>query len=244
MGGAVGAGGAGGAISYNGSDTLLAYYRFDSSTGTTAVDSSGHARDGELGSNAAAPMPSWVDGKLGGGLELNGQNWVSVAYSPAWNEIEAKSAFTLAAFVRPSMLFGGWSMALSRQYNATALEHFGLGLHDSKVGGLAHTAPDPNRFCNASAEVALDVWVHMAATYDGSKLRVYQDGVRICDREVTGAVPKDDTQTGLIIGGNINNAALGVQETLTGAIDEVVLYSRALSETEIDALVLGVPPAE
>ena len=135
-------------------------------------------------------------------------------------------------------------MAVSRQYNATMLEHFGLGLHDGKVGGLAHTGPDPNRFCSAPSEVALNAWVHLAATYDGSTLRVYQDAVQICERDVTGSVPNDDTQNGLIIGGNVNNAANGVQETLTGMIDEVVLYSRALGGTEIDALALGMPPPE
>lgn len=67
--------------------------------------------------------------------------------------------------------------------------------------------------------------IHAVLTYDGTTARLYQNGVLI-DEEAGGYVPPDPTNT-MFIG------YYGSGTSLQGAIDEVALYDRALTEAEI-----------
>ena len=51
---------------------LLEYYKFDETTGTTAADLSGYAR------NATVTAPAWTTGKFGNALSLNGSTTTAV----------------------------------------------------------------------------------------------------------------------------------------------------------------------
>ena len=74
----------------------------------------------------------------------------------------------------------------------------------------------------------LNTWTHLAATYDGTVLALYVNGVQAATLVVSGPLI---TSTGALqIGGN---AIWG--EWFNGLIDEVRVYNRALSATEIQA---------
>ena len=73
----------------------------------------------------------------------------------------------------------------------------------------------------------LNTWSHLAATYDGTTLRIY--GERRPGRTATvrpAALPASANP--LRIGGN-----LGVGRDFKGRIDEVRIYNRALSAAEM-----------
>ena len=74
----------------------------------------------------------------------------------------------------------------------------------------------------------LETWTHLAVTYNGTRLRLFTNGVLTANLPVTG-VPV--TSTGALrIGGN---AIWG--EFFTGVIDEVKIHNRALTAAEITA---------
>jgi hypothetical protein len=79
-----------------------------------------------------------------------------------------------------------------------------------------------------TAAVALNTWTHLATTYDGTTLRMFVNGVEVSNRAVGGNIR---TSTGVVrIGGN------GVWgEYFSGLIDDVKIYNRALSASEIQA---------
>ena len=73
-----------------------------------------------------------------------------------------------------------------------------------------------------SAQVPLNAWTHLAATYDGATLRLYVNGTQVGSKPQTGSIP---ASTGpLRIGGNSIWS-----EWFRGLIDEVRVYSRALT---------------
>jgi hypothetical protein len=80
-------------------------------------------------------------------------------------------------------------------------------------------------------------WVHVAATRgeDGKK-RLYIDGVEVA----SDGGPREPLGTGehpLTIGGHINPKNPGkITQRLHGAVDELALFSRTLSASEIAAL--------
>jgi hypothetical protein len=77
-----------------------------------------------------------------------------------------------------------------------------------------------------TASLPLNTWSHLAVTYDGANLRLYVNGALVSTTAVTGSMA---ASTGVLrLGGNSVWS-----EWYAGLIDEVRLYSRALSQSEI-----------
>jgi len=72
----------------------------------------------------------------------------------------------------------------------------------------------------------LDTWYHLVLTYDGSSLILYVNGNETDNNSVTGT-PKNNGR-GIWIGSDNNN-----QKFFNGNIDEVTIYERALSPSEV-----------
>jgi hypothetical protein len=72
----------------------------------------------------------------------------------------------------------------------------------------------------------VNAWTHVALTYDGSALRLFVNGTQVATRSVGGTIQSSTNP--LWIGGNQPYG-----EYFTGLIDEVRVYSRALSATEV-----------
>jgi hypothetical protein len=83
-----------------------------------------------------------------------------------------------------------------------------------------------------TSTLPLNTWSHLASTYDGTTLRLYVNGVQVASRAQTGAIPADPGP--LTLGGD---GFYG--QFFTGRIDEVQIYDRALSQTEIQRNMSG-----
>ena len=81
---------------------------------------------------------------------------------------------------------------------------------------------------DGTAALALNVWTHLAATYDGSAVRLYVDGAQVGQLLYTGSIQTSNAV--LRIGGNSVRA-----EWFQGLIDEVRVYNRALSAAEVQS---------
>ena len=69
-----------------------------------------------------------------------------------------------------------------------------------------------------TAQLPLNTWSHLAATYDGANLRLYVNGTLVATRPTTGALAVGSGP--LRIGGN----SFAADEFFTGLIDEVRVY--------------------
>ena len=74
----------------------------------------------------------------------------------------------------------------------------------------------------------VNAWTHIAFTYDGTTQRLYVNGTQVATKATTGAI--QTTNNPLWIGGNQPYG-----EYFNGLIDEVRVYSRALSQSEIQS---------
>jgi Concanavalin A-like lectin/glucanases superfamily len=90
-----------------------------------------------------------------------------------------------------------------------------------RVGGV-------DRSVAGVSPLPLNAWTHLATTYDGSTLRLYVNGAEVGTQATSGAI---QVSTGrLRIGGNAIWS-----EWFAGRIDEVRIYTRALTAAEIQA---------
>jgi len=212
---------------------LVAAYSFDEGTGATATDASG---SGNTGTTSGA---TWTTaGRFGQALSFDGVNdWVTVADS---NSLDLTTGMTLEAWVNPAAM-SSWRTALVKERSGSGDLAYGLYAHNNdpnpavtiNVAGAYYESP-------GTSQVPLNTWTHLAATYDGATLRLFVNAQQVSSQAVTGAMVNSTSP--LRIGGN---AVWG--EYFQGRIDEVRLYNRALTSTEIQTDMnapVGNPPTD
>jgi methionine-rich copper-binding protein CopC len=137
---------------------------------------------------------------------------------PMTESLAFSSAFTFAAWIAPTT-FG-------RERNLWRTPGAVLTLRaEGTVVPVAILSDEQIGFVS-SGVLPLDIWSHVAMTYDGSMLRLYINGADAGSRAATGTLVPPSPQEGGFLGG---------ASAFAGAIDELRLYRRALSASEIAA---------
>lgn len=205
--------------------SLIASWKFDESTGTTASDSSGNSNDGTISG------ATWSAGKVGSALSFNGINDSFNAGNPA--SLQITGALSMEGWVRiddlsvSSSLFGkghglgspanyGYFLTYYAPTKAIYFDTYNTSIRD----GFSKT--------NAIID---NGWHHIAATWDGTTStngkKLYIDGVLIAQK--TSAISSM---------GNLSyDFRIGIDSVNSrpakAAIDEVKVYNRALSAAEV-----------
>jgi hypothetical protein len=210
---------------------LVGWWRFNEGSGSTCTDSSGNGHDGTI-----LGTPQWASGPEGFGT--------AVVFNPnicqgvdcgVFDPTEGAGQFTLA-------LWAFWDGTGDFQHFFTKSNGWGADtmMFQVELWG-AHTDATYTDRVGVSYQPAGSVpfsvmpkneWVHLAWTFDGSNLRLYLNGV-----DEQGPKP-------FSIGPNIDAPILiGVDDTRArvfhGPLDDVRIYSHALSESEILAAMQG-----
>ena len=200
---------------------LMGWWKLDEGIGTTAVDWSGHNNHGEFMGD-----PQWVLGQDGGALEFDGDDYVDTGYT------EDLVNYTITAWVMsPEAPSGGAASGpLHRennyQFNWNHDNDVFRGAAAMNVGGQWHAAKYMPLFANT--------WYHLAATYDGDVLNAYRDGVLITSNPAPSGDPEAETNSAKLA----RHAATATQ-FFTGTIDDARVYSRALTQDEIQQVMRG-----
>jgi Concanavalin A-like lectin/glucanases superfamily/Domain of unknown function (DUF1929)/Bacterial Ig domain len=199
---------------------LVAAYGFNEGSGATVGDASGG------GANGTLTGASWsTAGKNGGALSFNGTSaWVTVPDTAA---LHLSTGMTVEAWVRPAAT-SGWRSVLTKERGG-GLSYALYGYAGAaKPPGVYGNTGGSDAGASAGSALPLNTWSHLAGSYDGSTLRLYVNGVQVATQPVTGALVSSTAP--LRIGGN---SVWG--EYFSGLIDDVRVYNRALTPTEIQS---------
>jgi hypothetical protein len=195
---------------------LVAAYGFDEASGTSATDASGR------GHTATISGAVWTSGgKYGSALAFDGMDdSATVADTSA---LDLTTGLTIEAWVRPTAL-AGWRTVVLKE-RSSGLSYALYASDDaSRASGFVRRSSDVGVV--SPAALPLNSWTHLAVTYDGATLRLYVNGNQVRSRTQTGAVVT--SSNALKIGGN---SVWG--EYFAGLIDDVRIYSKALTVAEI-----------
>jgi hypothetical protein len=209
---------------------LIAWWSFDEGSGHTVVDKTGRGADGQIRGNAV-----WTNGRHGKALLFDGASVVDCGNPEA---LKTGNAFTVEAWICPEEWIPGTfhgvvaKMPNKAPYAGWALYHAG---YNDLFQVAANIGSVDNRLGTAPPREGR--WHHVAFTFDGQKLRLFTDGRAVGFKATKGALVVN--QEPLLIGQMYQKA---VNTGFRGAIDEVRLYDRALSEAEL-ASNAGVPLA-
>ena len=199
---------------------LVAAYGFNEGAGPTVGDGSG------MGNAGTVQGPVWTTaGKYGKALSFDGSNdFVTVPDSAT---LDPGAAMTLEAWVRPTAS-SGWRTVLLKENGTGALAYSLYSASGTnRPSAWAAVGGGPGSVIGTAA-VPLNAWTHLAATYDGSNLRLYVGGVLKVTQANSGSVA--NTAEPLRIGGNAIWS-----EWFAGQIDEVRVYNKALTVAQIQA---------
>lgn len=206
---------------------LVAHWPFDEGNGTVTVDVSGNGHHGTLVNG-----PEWTKGPA---LDFDGvDDLVDVGTFDV-----PGSELTLAAWILPQDLTNcpAADCRILAKATGTAEDahYFMLSTIDSggvKLRFRLKTAGVTSTLIASAGDLFEGAWVHAAAVYDGSAMRLYLDGVEVGSTAKSGSISLDDTVP-VWIGGSPGGAT---ERPWDGLVDDVRIYDRALSQAEIMAL--------
>jgi VanZ family protein len=211
--------------------TLEAYWKLDERGGRSALDSSGHGLDGTF-----RGAPKRVAGMRGGAVALDGaKDYIDFGRSTT---LRLAGSMTISAWIN-STVFPRDDAAIVSSHNPLGYQldttvdkgprTVGFKLADSCGQLMARYGRTP---------LALNTWYHVVGVYDAEArtLDVYVNG-ELDNGELDGSVTGRQTSSreAVFVGRRSNTKGF----EFAGIIDDVHIYSRALTPSEIVAEMQG-----
>lgn len=218
-------------VSYTLTDGLIVDFDMDS-----MVDNAVSNKADDKAFTVQGTAPTLVDGKEGHNkaLQFDGKtNYIDLGkdYQILQNQT------TIAAWVKVDSSPNGLSRITCRSRTAVQDEK-DLSLYVRNNGKL-ETQGTPSWLASNEGAVALDQWQHVAVTYDGTIQNLYVNGEIVQTAQVTDAEIDPNWQAvSLLVGAGWNEegtAPFG-DHMFKGALDDLKIYTRPLSQAEIKTL--------
>ena len=222
---------------------LVAHWKFDEGTGSTANDSAGVNHGTVYGA-------SWTTaGAVGGALQFDGAyDYVTVPDNASqqistnqitvsgWIKLNAEVVNTQSRIICKQELAGppwhGWGLEIfGAGYNNSGSTGNQLNWHDSNGSHVNHLSP---------TDLNVSQWYHVAVTDNAGLVTIYVDGQQDYSSGSGAGIPA------------ALNAPIQIGTTnwnpikyyfFNGVIDELRVYNRALSREEIAQLAVPAPGA-
>jgi hypothetical protein len=206
---------------------LAGWWKLDELSGTTATDYSGNGNNGTLTNG-----PIWTPGQLGGALSFDGVNdWVDIGNPNILNPV---NAISVCAWVKTPAPTPTIQMVVNKddagfQY---VLRITGSGQMFFRVSNAATTV-----FPSITGNTTLlaNTWYHACGTYTNAgngAVNLYLNGIADATT-VTGSITMANNNNRHVAIGNRYSA---LDFPFSGVIDDVRIYNRELSASDVAAL--------
>jgi hypothetical protein len=198
---------------------LVGHWTFDEGSGSTAADSSGN---GNAGTVSGA---TWTTGKFNGALSFNGGT--AMVTVPDSASLDSTSAVTVSAWIRPTSWPNNYGDAIVnkegnyalRSGDNAATQFDMLWWNGSMIRSVRTTPPSTG------------AWHHVVGIANGNDASaLYVDGVLVASSPANWFGSTRTLSNPLYIGGSQGDPGF------SGVIDDVRIYNRALSASEVSDL--------
>ncbi len=198
-------------------ESLVLSLPFNEGQGTVAGDKSAYANDGTIYG------ASWGNGRYGKALSFVRSESDYVQCSNVSNL--PTTAISVNAWIKITT-HASWLHIVQHEWKASTGS---WGLWTNSLGKIFFGIWDGSTQYTASFDgLQTGVWYHIVGTYDGNTIRIYVDNIEGTPETLPG-------QT-LDSAGDVRIGRSEGTEYFDGMIDAVRIYSRALSQTEVESL--------
>jgi YD repeat-containing protein len=215
----------------------VGYWKFDEGSGTTTADSSG------IGNTGTLTNTTWTTGEFANALSFNGSSSnVNMGTGTGLTDLYL-GGMTVSAWIKPAGSGGGGGGRIVDKDNNDSGWFFAMsGTTTVKFSSDQFATSQPSR--TSSATISLNTWQLVTATWDGStngaNIHIYINGSLADGTSANGSgAASTDSGTPFTVGNRTTDNARG----FNGVIDDVRVYNRVLSSSEIAALDDTTPPS-
>ncbi len=201
--------------------------------GSWSLDGNGSDQSGLGNNGTTAGTTSYVTGKNDQALGVSGSGRLVV---PDNSSLDITDAITLSAWIQPSAKGTQYFMT---KKGKSGTDGFELSLSNSGTIFVRfnETSSGNSYRVDSTTKYATNgqTWIHVAATYDGTTIKLYINGQLEGSKNANFKIATNTLPLSI---GSGENGYRGMQ----GAIDDARIYSRALSASEVTALLTNAPP--
>jgi hypothetical protein len=210
-------------LAYGFDPDLIAWWTCDEGAGSVVGDASGNGHDGTF----VFGDPSWVDGIRGSAVQLTGPTLIEI---PPLDVVLTEA--TMAGWIKTNGPQPDWSSFIMTRTPGLATGFNVLGFQ------LAyHWNDTSNSWSYRGGDMIPDnEWTFCAVTIEPDKATFYINGVAGSVNEINHA--PCTWNSNIYLGGDGNDE--WIPRRMNGALDDVSLFSRALTADEILALMEGI----
>lgn len=203
-------------IPYDLKTGLISCWEFDETSGTDAFDAHGS----DDGINVGATINQ--AGKLDRSYSYDGfDDYINISYN------ELNSSFAISAWVKIPHSTGEFENQSIISIGGVWVFKRRSGL-DNALGVVCETHVD----ALSNTAIADDVWEHIIVSYDGTTLKLYQNNIETYSAtETFNFTQRNDSEIG-----RRYYTSGSTKYYLEGNLDQIAVWSRALTTDEISAL--------
>jgi PKD repeat protein len=209
-----------------GDGSLVGYWAFNENTGTTTTDMTQNGGDGTLEGGAG-----WTQGHDGtSALLLNAATQGSVLTKVSTTLNQLKNTLSISVWVYPTMATADtWVRIVSKKQWWDGTDGFDLEYNPNAGVVLLGSG---NKLCAAWNTLPANAWSHIVAVANGAVGKIYINGVDHTDAGSAAVDPIVANTLQLTIG----RFAGDKTSFWTGRIDNVRVYSTALTQAQVTSL--------
>jgi hypothetical protein len=205
---------------------LVAYYKFDESSGTSAADSSGNGNTATLSGGA-----TFSAGVQGNALTLSGTSQYAVLPAAV---VGGFTAYSVAAWVNPSAV-PNWSRVFDFGSGTTSYMFLTPSNGTSFRFGISTGGATREQQLNANS-LATGRWQHVVVTLGSSTGTLYVDGSVVARSTNLTLTP---SSLGTTTQNWIGRSEYAADPYFSGQIDNFRIYSRVLATADVQMLATG-----
>jgi hypothetical protein len=191
-------------------------------SGTSWIDMSGNNRTGTFGASTASPT---FDSSNGGSINFDGTNDI-VTFSDT-SLPSSTSSRTVSVWFKFDTLRLQVAISYGTPNVTNSRQSWGMGTLSNRIW---MTTEGPN-FNFGESVPTVNTWYHVLATYDGTNLTRYLNGVQVA----TNNLVTDGTQLNTVLNGTLRIGDYATTANLPwdGRVANAMIYNRALTAAEV-----------
>lgn len=203
------------------SQDLVAHWNFNEGSGSIAHDTSGNNNNGTING------PAWTNGIEGSALRFDGiDDYVEIPHSPS---LSFTNVISIVLWLKMNSGYGGGHVISKCASGGATQILVSISLVGSEYYAAFGIAASNDIILQGTKQLYPDIWYHIAGVYDGTNMNLY----------VNGTLDDKIAQSGNIVPNSdpidIGKKTHWPDMKFNGSIDEVRIYNRALSASEIKA---------
>jgi hypothetical protein len=202
-------------------DGCVSYWKFDMGSGNVIKDFIGE-------NSGIINGATWISGKVKNALNFDGvDDYVEIPYNPI---LDISEAITIMVWVKWTG-FGGKPSIINKRSTDNSPLYYNFVISDeTALGRLRWSFFAGGHYRNIDYQWAPNIgqWYFIAVTYNSkaSVAKIFIDGNEVRSAEVSGTMATGEVP--ILIGRSAFD-----ENTFNGAIDEVLIYKKALTANEI-----------